>query len=386
MEGMNLKEQIYQSERKLQIASTSIENDGKLTKNNIKQIMAYRDHCLAKGLTPHRVLNNLRRLKSIGEMLEKDFETAERSDYEQLFANLRKRMLKSWTMHTYQSILKTFYRWLFELERDDKLPKSISWLKGEKPPNEIEKKDLLTTEEIGLMITATSNIQHKALISVLYEGALRPGELMTIERKHITKREDCFVISVGGKMERKAGRRDVYLFNSYNLLNDWLKIHPLKTNDNYPLWIGKNKRVFGMRFLFKMLKGASKSANIKKRVYPYLFRHSRATELYIDHGEAVAKKYMGHERDSRMASVYNHLCDEDVYEALSGKKKQRVADTRCSKCGTKNSYCSEVCSKCGLSLSIVEASKPKLNEDQVKAVVESMLRSMGYDVTNIVKL
>jgi len=153
------------------------------------------------------------------------------------------------------------------------------------------------------------------------------------------------------------------------------------------LWVKSNGEIFGGRYLYKLVKEVAKRAGIEKKIWPYLFRHSRGTQLYKKYGEAIAKKYMGHSPNSRMAAVYNHLNDEDVYEALSGKKKDALVDDKtCPRCERRNTYGSDRCSKCGLALTLAEASKPKVSEDQVKTIVGSMLRDAGYNVAKIEKI
>ena len=86
-----------------------------------------------------------------------------------------------------------------------------------------------------------------------------------------------------------------------------------------------------LQALKRLRKNIAKKVNIKPRVdkkgnksskvHAYLFRHSRGTALYKDReiGEALAKKFMGHAPDSKMAAVYNHLNDEDVLDAIKQK-------------------------------------------------------------------
>jgi len=54
-----------------------------------------------------------------------------------------------------------------------------------------------------------------------------------------------------------------------------------------------------------------------RRVYPYILRHSRATELYTNSGipDKTAQKFLGHSKS--MGDVYTHLSNKDVKEAVS---------------------------------------------------------------------
>ena len=54
-----------------------------------------------------------------------------------------------------------------------------------------------------------------------------------------------------------------------------------------------------------------------RQVYPYILRHSRATELYTnaDIPDKTAQKFLGHSKS--MGDVYTHLSNKDVKEAMS---------------------------------------------------------------------
>lgn len=53
-------------------------------------------------------------------------------------------------------------------------------------------------------------------------------------------------------------------------------------------------------------------AQLGKRVYPYLFRHSRITELANRLTELQLKKFAGWEYDSAMVRNYTHLDVSDL--------------------------------------------------------------------------
>ncbi len=65
--------------------------------------------------------------------------------------------------------------------------------------------------------------------------------------------------------------------------------------------------------LWHYLGRASKQAGIKKRVYPYLFRHTAATRRY-NAPAGVRDRMMGWKSD--MARNYEHLATEDVRDYL----------------------------------------------------------------------
>ncbi|MCK5346334.1 MAG: hypothetical protein KAR20_23150, partial [Candidatus Heimdallarchaeota archaeon] len=95
-----------------------------------------------------------------------------------------------------------------------------------------------------------------------------------------------------------------------------------------------------------------KDTNGKNKFNPYIFRHSRGTKLHKQYREAIAKKMMGHAPDSKWASTYVHLNEEDVLEVM--KQEHKIKTTKEHTIQNKtphtqvnsNPYESSICSKC----------------------------------------
>lgn len=86
------------------------------------------------------------------------------------------------------------------------------------------------------------------------------------------------MITVDGKI---GVQRALRLLDSTPLLSAWLNTHPRKSDPEAPC-----SQVFSIiirfmtyAFLAKIVRHIAQLAGIRKRVYPYLFRHSRLTEL-----------------------------------------------------------------------------------------------------------
>jgi len=385
----DIREAVYEEKKNYERAIRGLKKS-ELSESNTKTLLKFVDYCLARDLSKARIIAYLARIKKIGILLNKDFKEATKEDMQRVMAEINSKGYSPHTISTIQKQLRCFWRWLYDLEDSESLPASVKWIKSEKPPNTLEKENLLTEEELTTIIKTAESLQWKALISTLYEGSLRPGELLGTKIKDVYVYDTYIKLAVAGKMGKKQGKRDIYLMNSYDLLTSWLDNHPNKENNNSPLWVTKYKKEYyalSQRYLIIKLKRLAKEAGIKKRVYPYLFRHSKGTQMYIKYGEAIAKKFMGHSKDSKMASVYNHLNDEDVLKALLGKEeiKKKEVDKRCARCKHFNSFEATRCSKCGLSLDIREA-KPMMDEEMVKQLILNTLGSLGLDVKNLEKV
>ena len=109
--------------------------------------------------------------------------------------------------------------------------------------------------------------------------------------------------------------------------------------------------------LHAQIRRIARRAGIKKRIYPHLFRHTRATRLLAKVPESIGAKYMGWVNGSKMVGVYVHLASEDVEEAIlkmygiktNGNGKD-LEVRQCPRCLQVNPATSRFCSRCGLPL------------------------------------
>lgn len=77
----------------------------------------------------------------------------------------------------------------------------------------------------------------------------------------------------------------------------WISDHPVREGPESPFWIqltGK-KRLKAKEYkdVQWQLKKIAKRAGIKRRIYPHLFRHTRAIRLLAGVPETIGAKYMG---------------------------------------------------------------------------------------------
>ena len=90
------------------------------------------------------------------------------------------------------------------------------------------------------MMAAAENERDKTLVSVLFEAALRPGELLRMSVGCVQFKNECCLISVVGK----TGMKRIPLVASFKPLLDWLDKHPRRNDPKAPLWasLGNNSK------------------------------------------------------------------------------------------------------------------------------------------------
>ena len=226
-----------------------------------------------------------------------------------------------------------------------------------------DRKDLLTKEEIENLINTARIPRDKAIIASLYESGARRGELLSCNVEHVV------FDSMGCLMtfpEGKTGKRTVRLVYASSYLRNWIDNHPIRLgngspNQNAPLWTtsyaieGQYNRLTDMALHFQ-LKKLAKKAGITKRIYPHLFRHTRATDLAEHLTDAQLKKHFGWSQSSAMTARYIH--DPDTENAILRMNGIDIEEThiegmrvgQCPRCKELNPEKAIFCLKCGMPL------------------------------------
>jgi integrase/ribosomal protein L40E len=266
------------------------------------------------------------------------------------------------TIQKYQIAIKKFFQWLYGYKRGV-YPECVDWIEIEKKTKLRLPEDMLTQEEIKRLLEVCDHPRDRALIMVLYETGGRPSEVAGLKLKDV--KEDQYGLYVI-LPDKKTGQRRIRLLNSVPDLKLWLNMHSFKDNPENPLFyrIGKKwwgKCCFiGRDGIYLLLRRLLKRAKINKRVTPYLFRHTRLTELAkMGFRESELRILAGWSGDSRMPKVYIHLSGEDVdqkFLELNGKivkrekQKSKLEPKVCIKCGEENPVGMKYCLKCGYPL------------------------------------
>lgn len=244
--------------------------------------------------------------------------------------------------------------------------KEVAWIRprayaktGSK--QEIRPGDLLTPEEIEILIDAVARISRypvrdRAMVTCLYEGAFRPGELLRMTIRGVMFKDRIAIVTTSGK----TGQKTVPLLLSYRPLLDWIEQHPLKEKPDAPVWIGMTKlKVLNYQYLRLLVKDAAKQAGMKKRVWNYLLRHTRLTDVAKKHPDQILKKFGNwHGQGStKMMEVYIHLSESDLENAVlkehglvKEEEEKRLTLKNCPRCSEQNTVGSKRCVRCGFIL------------------------------------
>jgi|TARA_Y100000310_G_scaffold342122_1_gene443881 site-specific recombinase XerD len=156
------------------------------------------------------------------------------------------------------------------------------------PKQEKKIPTVLTKEEIKKMLEMTKNFKHKVLIEFLYSSGLRVSECASIKIDDIDLHEKMGTIRAG------KGNKDRHIILSEQLIEDLREYLAGRSDDN-PYVFNIRDTHITIRQAQRIVKEASRRAEIKKRVFCHALRSSFATHL-LDSGVdiRVIQELLGH--------------------------------------------------------------------------------------------
>lgn len=329
--------------------------ESSISEANKKLILGFHDYGFREGLSVCKIERYLYDLFRLAKMLNKDLSEATRADLEKIVTDIEKNVWTPHTKHTFKMMMRKFYRWVEGIDEKGVYPERIKWLRCTIKNNHHKlPEELLSEDDIKLMVNNCANPRDRALIAVLYESGCRIGEIGSIRVKDISPDEYGVRITVSGK----TGSRRIRLISSAPYLQEWLNAHPGNRNPSDFVWLRKGgHETLTYTRITVILKEVALRAGIRKRIYPHLFRHSRATYLAKHLTEAQMKDYLGWTQSSKMAAIYVHLSGRDTDLAilkLNGiKTEEEKQDTKlkpkeCPRCKTINEFSNRFCKTCGM--------------------------------------
>lgn len=302
------------------------------------------------------------------------------------------------TRATYATRIKSFYRWLFYgTWRRGRYPKIVENLptsvrKRELPVKSVN--DILTQEEVLKMIDAAEATRDKCLVAMLYDTGARPGEIANLRIRDVRLNDEHGEVIVNGK----TGTRRIPLTISVPYVRRWLNEHPERDNGEAMLFAkrkaGRGGEGLTTSAINALIRKLARRAGIGKRVYPYIFRHSRLTELANVLREQQLKAFAGWTGGSRMAEVYVKLSGLDIDDPLlsyyglgrSGEKRPLLRPRTCPRCGRLNPPNVTFCESCGGILDDKGALLHRLEaEEALKREIESLKELVYANVKALVE-
>jgi len=360
-------------------------------------LLGFIDHLEAQGLSAGRVAKYGNHFCTLFKNLKINPASANRADIERAVGWINRQPYKEWTKHDLKLTLRKIIQYgkFGSCDKKTPLPSEVSWisLNVGKDDSRVKPENLLTPEDVKVIVARAENERDRALLQVFFEGAFRPGELLTMKVGSVEFGENYCLASVDGK----TGVKRVPLVVSCMPLSEWLQKHPERDNPEAPLWASLSNNAKGEAMSYydfrKLLKELARKAGIKKDVWPYLFRHSCLTSLAKVFTESRLELYAGWVQGSKMARRYVHFSARDLEEAvleIHGLKQPGGTDTllrlvECPRCKRKNQPDSVRCSYCGLILDIETAIKMDEEERKKDFEIIERLQRLEKVISSLLK-
>lgn len=171
--------------------------------------------------------------------------------------------------------------------------------------------NVLSKEDIQLILGALKNSKHRIMLSLIYSCGLRRSELLNLKPADIDSKRNLIIIRQG------KGQKDRIVPLSAKIiimLREYYKIYkPV-------VWLFEGQtsgEKYSEKSLESVLKQAVKKANINKPVSLHWLRHSYATHL-LENGTDLRyiQEILGH-KSSRTTEIYTHVSTKSLQNIKS---------------------------------------------------------------------
>ena len=171
--------------------------------------------------------------------------------------------------------------------------------------------NILSKQEIKLILSASKNIKHKAMLCLIYSCGLRRSELLNLRLEHVDSGRKLLIIKQSkGKKDRVVPLSDKIILQ----LQDYYRLYKPK------IWLFEGQNAgekYHERSLDQVFKQALTSTNIIKPASLHWLRHSYATHL-LEAGTDLRyiQELLGHS-SSRTTEIYTHVSTKNLQNIKS---------------------------------------------------------------------
>lgn len=270
-----------------------------------------------------RADNRRRALIQLYDFLEKPLDKINYQDYVEISSAIsHSKELTASSKNGLREHIKRFIKFYYDDYMKDF--KGLKLLKAENPEPKLTSQSLLTEKDLDALMKVSFNMKQKALISLLWESAGRPEEILKLRWSDIDFNNKV-VSFFSGKTKK---RRSVPLSFSLDHLKRLKEEMGFEDND----FIFKNSqgKPLSNAGLCMQIDDLGKRAGIKKEIWPYLFRHTRLSLLITKLSPKIYENISGHSLQMGM-KTYAHLSidqatkemNQNVFEIKPLSKNER---------------------------------------------------------------
>ena len=260
------------------------------------------------------------------------------------------------TKNEIRKVLKRFLRETYDDWRSRF--KELEDIKTEKDinQNKINANTILKSNEIEMLVRASTNLKYKAFIMTLWETASRPEELLKLKWKNINLEKGSVQLQSAKTGNTRINPIQESVFHLKILKEQYPFMNVSVDDFVFPSPNDRIKHISGVSagLYFKRL--GKKVLN--RDIFLYLTRHGRLTQLHKVLPPKVYEKFADHSLQT--ATRYSHLDEDDVRDVMF-EKVYSVKEISKEK-------------KHKLELEIEELRKNSISKDDVIRIVQKALR------------
>jgi integrase/recombinase XerD len=216
-------------------------------------------------------------------------------------------ILKNNLSASYQNQVTNAIKLFFQTIRDTKMLVD----KIHRPKHAKVLPNVLSKEEIKLILNAHSNIKHKMMLSLIYSCGLRCGELLALQPVHIDSKRNLVLL------KNAKGKKDRIAPLSPKILEMLREYYTVFKPSNYLFEGVIPGEPYSEKSLQSVLKQALKKVGITKPVSLHWLRHSFATHL-LESGTDLRyiQELLGHS-SSKTTEIYTHVSTKSIQQIKS---------------------------------------------------------------------
>ncbi|WP_099188160.1 tyrosine-type recombinase/integrase [Tepidibacter mesophilus] len=271
-----------------------------------------------KNLSQNTILSYKSDLKKYIKHLENnstDYISVSENDIFSFLIQLQKSNTSISTISRIISSIKSFHEFLFNTRISDNNPAR----KIKKPKVERPKMDILTQEEVELLLNApsienTKGIRDKAILELFYATGIKVSELIKLDIDDVNLNMDYI------NCENKKNTRTIPISNTSKKYTqkylDDSRMNMVKNKDEKALFVNSKGERFTRQGLWKIIKKYTQNINLDKNVTPTMLRHSFAIHLLKKGANlSVVGKILGNNNLTSLQIYLNHI-DKNIRKEL----------------------------------------------------------------------
>ncbi|MDD5177911.1 MAG: tyrosine-type recombinase/integrase [Candidatus Nanoarchaeia archaeon] len=255
-----------------------------------------------RGFSKETLSSYMRHNKLFLDYIKKEPDKVTESDIKSYMSYIISDLkLKPRSVSLKKSALKFFY--------DEILKKNIINLKTPRIPK--SNPEVLSRDEIFLLIKNAKSQKTKLIIELLYSTGLRVSELVRLKTDEINFKEKTIRVKAG------KGSKDRMTIVGGKVLKELERYLQTLPSENVWIFPGQGRDILTTRNIQKIIQNTAMKAGIKKRVTPHTLRHSFATHL-LENGTDIRliQELLGHSQLST-TQIYTHVSQEQIKKIKS---------------------------------------------------------------------